>query len=254
MLDNNSPSSTQQGFALIELSIVLVIIGLIVGAITSGSSLIKQATLRAVVSEVRNYQIAINTFKLAYNALPGDFNKATAYWPTAPGLLDGDGNGLIERRAIASENETLRSWQMLSLAGLIAENIGYNAYPSSKYSKTAQYIMLYNDYYSTIAADATANGLYGKLGNLLSLSALGVTNGWWVPKVTPSDAYDIDLKMDDGVFYTGIVYSSKKGNVSTANRCTTVTGTIAKTSFVATDIYATKDTTASCWMHFWIVD
>ena len=60
-----------KGFSLIELSIVLIIIGLLVAGITGGASLIKSAELRAVMSEVRNYQTAVNAYYTATGKLPG---------------------------------------------------------------------------------------------------------------------------------------------------------------------------------------
>ena len=61
-----------KGFTLIELSIVLVIIGLIVGGVLVGQDLIKAAEIRATVSQVEGYNSAVNTFRLKYNGLPGD--------------------------------------------------------------------------------------------------------------------------------------------------------------------------------------
>ena len=65
---------SNKGFSLIELSIVLIIIGLLVAGITGGASLIKSAELRAVMSEVRNYQTAVNAYYTAAGKLPGGFD------------------------------------------------------------------------------------------------------------------------------------------------------------------------------------
>ena len=78
---------SNKGFSLIELSIVLIIIGLLVAGITGGASLIKSAELRAVMSEVRNYQTAVNAYYTATGKLPGgldsdqlDFAKTGVAW------------------------------------------------------------------------------------------------------------------------------------------------------------------------------
>jgi len=68
----------QQGFTLIELSIVLVIIGLIVGGILVGQDLIKGAEIRATVAQVEKYNSAVNTFRTKFNAMPGDIPQAAA--------------------------------------------------------------------------------------------------------------------------------------------------------------------------------
>ncbi|MGB1540395.1 MAG: prepilin-type N-terminal cleavage/methylation domain-containing protein, partial [Rickettsiales bacterium] len=68
--------NSKAGFSLVELSIVLVILGLLTGGILGGQSLIRAAELRSVSKEYEKYQTAINIFKDKYFALPGDFNNA----------------------------------------------------------------------------------------------------------------------------------------------------------------------------------
>ena len=70
----------KNGFTLLELSIVMVIIGLIIGGITVGQDLIRSAELNSVVTDINKYKTAINTFNLKYNAMPGDMSNATSYW------------------------------------------------------------------------------------------------------------------------------------------------------------------------------
>lgn len=77
-------------FSLVELSIVLVILGLLVGGVLSGQSLIRAAELRSVTSEYSKWHSAAHAFRDKYFALPGDMPNATAFW----GALDIDGNGL----------------------------------------------------------------------------------------------------------------------------------------------------------------
>lgn len=61
-----------KGFTLIELSIVLVIIGLIVGGILIGRDMIRAAEIRSLISEKNQYIVATNNFRNKYNAMPGD--------------------------------------------------------------------------------------------------------------------------------------------------------------------------------------
>src|SRR5665213_3308988 len=65
-------------FTLIELSIVLVIIGLIVGGILVGQDLIKAAEVRAQISQIEKYSSAVNTFRAKFAAIPGDMALITA--------------------------------------------------------------------------------------------------------------------------------------------------------------------------------
>ncbi len=106
---------TKKCFTLIELSIVIVIIGLIVAGVVGGQSLVKQAKLRAAVSEFKKYKTAVNVFKLEYNHILGDIPNATSYW-TGGVTANGDGNKFLLSNPM---NEEVRAWQHLSLAGII---------------------------------------------------------------------------------------------------------------------------------------
>src|SRR5271166_3486100 len=94
----------EKGFTLIELSIVLVIIGLIVGAILVGRDMIKAAEIRSTISQEEKYQASVNTFRLKYAALPGDMLSTQAvafgFFSLASTIAgtpgNQDGNGLIE--------------------------------------------------------------------------------------------------------------------------------------------------------------
>lgn len=133
------------GFSLVELSIVLVILGLLTGGILGGQSLIRAAELRSVTTDVNRYSTAVHSFRNKYYALPGDMPNAVRFWgaqagSTADGtdntciMLDkdspatdqrtcnGDGNGNIGWLTDFSNvvnMETHRAWQHLANAGLI---------------------------------------------------------------------------------------------------------------------------------------
>ena len=82
---------TRYGFSLVELSIVLVILGLLVGGVLTGQSLIRAAELRSVSTEYSRYVASVHTFRDKYFALPGDMTNATQFWGTAavlPRCLD----------------------------------------------------------------------------------------------------------------------------------------------------------------------
>src|ERR1035441_8304528 len=97
----SAPDSS--GFTLIEMAIVLVIIGLIVGGVLVGQDLIKAAEVRAQISQIEKYNTAVNTFRGKYDALPGDipvtlvtrFGFTAA--PVRAGIVGrGDGNGELD--------------------------------------------------------------------------------------------------------------------------------------------------------------
>ncbi|KKB96358.1 hypothetical protein SZ25_00507 [Candidatus Arcanobacter lacustris] len=86
--------SKNGGFTLIELSIVMVIIGLLIGGILVGQSLIEAANARSLVNQISSYRSALTIFssKYGYNAIPGDFNNASSF---IVGANNGDGNGKV---------------------------------------------------------------------------------------------------------------------------------------------------------------
>lgn len=87
------------GFTLIELSIVLVIIGLIIGGVMVGRDLISAATIRSQISQIQNLQTQINTFRGKYGCLPGDCSTATQFFGTVDSaghtIANGDGDEII---------------------------------------------------------------------------------------------------------------------------------------------------------------
>lgn len=72
------------GFSLLELSIVLVMIGLLAGGVTYGRDLIRESEMRSLMSDIKKYHTAIISFRDKYRALPGDFNKAGLIWVRHP--------------------------------------------------------------------------------------------------------------------------------------------------------------------------
>src|ERR1017187_10122680 len=90
-------SHMKAGFTLVELSIVLVIIGLIIGGVLVGRDLISAAEVRAQISQIEKYQTAVNTFRDKYGYLPGDIPEPTAsqygFAARATDQGEGDGNG-----------------------------------------------------------------------------------------------------------------------------------------------------------------
>ncbi|MCB1970501.1 MAG: prepilin-type N-terminal cleavage/methylation domain-containing protein [Geminicoccaceae bacterium] len=120
--------SGQAGFTLVELSIVLVIIGLIIGGVLKGQEMIQSARLKSTMNQVEAYRAAHNTFRDRYGALPGDFKDGQAALGDHVGITwttpacDGsnaacDGDGVIE--GSGASQESLLYWQHLAAADMI---------------------------------------------------------------------------------------------------------------------------------------
>ena len=214
-----------QGFTLIELSIVLVIIGLIVGGVLVGQDLIKAAYVRAQISQIESYNTAVNTFYGKYQALPGDMNATVAqqngFTPRGQYAGEGDGSGVIESISADAPNsnlccrqgagETGLFWVDLSSANGLnlnlidqsfhlatATNIDFGDNPVDPYMPKAK---LGQGNYIVVYSNAGAN--YFSIGH-----ALGIWNGGYLdasPGITVATAHNIDAKIDDGFPQTGRV-------------------------------------------------
>ena len=106
-----------KGFTLIEIAIVLVIIGLLLGGVLKGQELITSARVRNMISQQDGIKAAFFGFQDRYRALPGDYAAAST---NINGVtISGDGNGRIEGPNGAGTYETLLAWNHLTAAGFL---------------------------------------------------------------------------------------------------------------------------------------
>src|SRR5215467_6743012 len=84
----------QAGFTLVEIAIVLVIIGLLLGGILKGQEMIAQARIKNAINDFNGVTVAVTSYQDRYRALPGDDKNATARW-TVQAPASGDGDGVI---------------------------------------------------------------------------------------------------------------------------------------------------------------
>src|SRR2546430_13056127 len=125
-LSNFSKNSTEAGFTLVEIAIVLVIIGLLLGGVLKGQEMITQAKIKNIVNDFNGITVAVTSYQDRYRAIPGDDLNATARW-TVQAPASGNGNGIIAglynappgAGAPASAAESNLFWQHLRIAGFI---------------------------------------------------------------------------------------------------------------------------------------
>ena len=122
----------QKGFTLVEIAIVLVIIGLLLGGILKGQEMITQAKIKNVVADFSGISAAYYGYQDRYRAIPGDDLGAAARWAVAPAAVSGDGNGQVAgtynaacvQVPVAATPESCKWWDHLRRAGFVAGNGG----------------------------------------------------------------------------------------------------------------------------------
>jgi prepilin-type N-terminal cleavage/methylation domain-containing protein len=120
--------TTQKGFTLVEIAIVLVIIGLLLGGILKGQEMIVQAKIKNVIADFSGVSAAYHGYMDRYRAIPGD-DPGAGRWATG---LAGNGNGIIggaynvgtcpagQAQPPAGTAESCLFWHDLRLAGFVA--------------------------------------------------------------------------------------------------------------------------------------
>jgi prepilin-type N-terminal cleavage/methylation domain-containing protein len=231
--------SRNQGFTLIELSIVLVVIGLIVGGILVGQNLINSATARAQVTQIEKYNTAVNTFRGKYGGLPGDMSASIAsqfgFMGRGTGPGQGDGNGVIEgfNGSVADgfyqDGETLFFWVDLSVGNpsWAGANMGinlidgtFNTYPNLNYDPSPITAATAPNYFPA-AKLGGSNYVYVYSTGGVNYFGVAPMNTWYATpntltaSIPVQQAYQIDKKVDDGLPATGTVTATwDSGNLN----------------------------------------
>lgn len=237
---NRSKQILRQGFSLLELSIVLVVMGLIIGGVLVGIDLIAASTIRSTIAQYKEFQTICAAFEDKYGDLPGDIEQTKAkdfglYDRTAVAAEgNGDSNGLLQSCAdnfttgSRAGCETLLFWRDLNDAGLIngsyqsataAQADNGAAIATKDLSKFLPESPLEGNFW-TVFHKANANvdtANYYALTNITSIDADGTYN--LDQFLTPVIADQIDTKIDDGLAMTGAVRGMQQ-NVNIIYLCT----------------------------------
>ena len=186
----------KKGFTLVELSIVLVIIGLLIGGILVAQSMIEATRVQSAIREVQQYSVLFGNFKERYGQLPGDTNL----FPDA-----GDKDGLIEYPGGGAQGEWYRAWQHLYEAWMV--DVAYTGLKNGWLvigGENAPDSDVYDGAVYTVSYNAGGSG-YTTAGHYFYLGAPSSGSVNTTGIIPVNSAMAIDVKMDDGQPDTGDV-------------------------------------------------
>ncbi|MGE4351676.1 MAG: prepilin-type N-terminal cleavage/methylation domain-containing protein [Bdellovibrionales bacterium] len=211
---------TQHGFTLVELSIVLVIIGLIIGGVLTGQQIIQNARINNAINGIQAYQAQFQTYSQNYGALPGDDPSALTRFPSLAqisNVSNGNNDGNVGTTSsfdtsatTGTATESLSVWAHLRAAGLVKNQVTNGT--------------------TAIQPPNPFGGIYG-----FQTGAFGVftTTTLCLNKIAGGSAQAIDSRLDDG--------TSDDGNV----QATIYTGAGASSAAPATS-YTDDNTYTLC--------
>ena len=189
----------QNGFTLIEIAIVLVIIGLLLGGVMKGQELINSAKVKNLATDFRNIPVYIYGYQDKFKALPGDDAGAVAHvggtLATTP--AGSQGNGLIDGNwnSLTTTDESYLFWQHIRLAGLA---------PGSTITGTTDYI--------------PRNAVGGQIGitNAANSPITGLKGSYIICSdgISGKFAKQLDTTMDDGNTATGSMMVTATGTTT----------------------------------------
>jgi prepilin-type N-terminal cleavage/methylation domain-containing protein len=174
---------TERGFTLVEIAIVLVIIGLLLGGILKGQEMITQAKIKNIVADFSGVSAAYYGYQDRYRAIPGDDPNAGTRW----GAIAGGGNGQVQGKynSQTDSDESRKWWDHLRRAGFVAGS-GYQ----QPFNAVTGLLGV-----QTGDAGATVGPALGGFVSLIVCSA----------NLPDKIAIAVDTQMDDGIPNTGTV-------------------------------------------------
>jgi prepilin-type N-terminal cleavage/methylation domain-containing protein len=192
----------QAGFTLVEIAIVLVIIGLLLGGILKGQELINNAKVRNVADQQNAVKAAYFAFQDRFRALPGDYNQASNNIPNVTAATNGNGDAQIVGA------ESVWAWHHLTNAGFISCSPCAGAptgpTPDTTNSPANAYggvmAIVFDNVYNNLAATTGTNINNLKSGNQIPSNVLA----------------EVDRKIDDGNPRTGAMRFSTYAATGTA--------------------------------------
>ncbi len=213
----------QSGFTLIEIAIVLVIIGLLLGGVLKGQELINSAKVKNLATDFRNIPVFIYGYQDKFRALPGDDKKLSdhvkggtaASTPAnvlGNGIIDGDWN------STTNTDESYLFWQHVRLAGLTSGSTSTSA---------ADYLPV-NAAGGTIGIQSGTSSVANTPIKDLSTTPVAIRGTYIIcsPNILGKFAKQLDLQLDDGNTATGSMMSTPTVSTYAPGASATATSSI----------------------------
>lgn len=211
----------QTGFTLIELAIVLVIIGLLLGGVLRGQELINSARVKSLTRDFQNTQVYLYGYQDRFKSIPGDDGNAAVRLPGPPPAISAAGananNGRIDgawNAPMAAGNEPALFWQHVRLAGLAPGATD-----------------LVNPTFAPVNSN---NGRIGIQSLAANVPIQDMTGSYAICSdlIIGRDALQIDTTLDDGETSTGNIRA--RTSASAAGSAATTTANISLAAAVNT--------------------
>ncbi|HZX33081.1 MAG TPA: prepilin-type N-terminal cleavage/methylation domain-containing protein [Rhodocyclaceae bacterium] len=195
------PSRKQGGFTLVEIAIVLVIIGLLLGGVLKGQEMIENGRVKSASNDLNGITAAYNSYIDRYRRIPGDdgpqgtLNARGGSWGNA--VAAGNVNGTIDAAtgdAFNGTGEVDNFFQHLRAAGFLtgdANATGANALPTNAWGGRVGIL--------------NAAGIQGRANNAVRLMAC-------MGNVSGKAAQALDAQLDDGAPNRGSLRATQGGN------------------------------------------